>query len=172
MGAAGVAGSARAMLQTLLLQSLGLGLLGLLAASVDDLDIVIENGSDDRDEVGLDHAGADVLRASHADVDYALEGQVPLPHVHHVLAPPLLENTHEALNAAIDGQDVADPRGGGGQVSEVVEAVDERERRGAVEGAAVVERSGDADRRLIDVGNAEVNFSHGDGDRAGRTIAA
>ena len=52
--------SARAVVQTLL-QGLGLGLLSLLAAAVDDLDVVVEDGRDDRHEIGLDDPGSDVL---------------------------------------------------------------------------------------------------------------
>ena len=44
----------------------------------------------------------------------------------------------------------------------MVEGVDEREGGGAIEGSAVVEGSGDADRGLVDIGDAEVDFSHVD----------
>jgi hypothetical protein len=47
----------------------------------------------------------------------------------------------------------------------MVERIDQRERRGAVERSAVVESRRDADRRLIDVRDAEVDFSHGGGFR-------
>ena len=43
----------------------------------------------------------------------------------------------------------------------MVERVDERQGRGAVEGAAVVEGGGDADRGLVGVGDAEVDLTHG-----------
>ena len=45
----------------------------------------------------------------------------------------------------------------------MVERIDEREGRGAIEGPAVVKGGRDADRRLVDVRNAEVDFSHGSG---------
>lgn len=146
-----------------ILDLLLLGLFSLFAALVDDFDVIVEDGCDDRDHIGLDHARADVLRASDADVDNALEGQVPLPHAHHVLAPALFEDAYQALDAAVDGEDVTDAGRGGGQVGEMVEGVDEREGRGAVERSSVVEGGGDADRRLVDVGDAEVDFPHDGG---------
>lgn len=42
----------------------------------------------------------------------------------------------------------------------MVEGVDKREGRGAVEGSPVIESSCDADRCLVDIRNAEVDFSH------------
>jgi hypothetical protein len=89
-----------------------------------------------------------------------LEGQVPLPHVHHVLAPALLEYAYQALNTTIDSQNVPDAGRGCGQIGEMVERVDEREGRCAVESTAVVESGGDADRGLVGVGDAEVDFAH------------
>ena len=129
-------------------------------AFVHDLNVVVENGSDDGNHVCLDNPGPHVLRTSHADVEDALEGKVPLPHVHHVLAPPLLEDAYQPLDAAVDGEDVAYAGGGGGEICEVVERVDEGEGGGAVEGAAVVEGGGDADRGLVGVGDAEVDLTH------------
>jgi hypothetical protein len=153
--------------QTLLLQGLGLGLLGLLPAPVHDLDVVVEDGRDDGNQVSLDDSGADVLRSSDADIDDTLEGQVPFPHVHHILTPPLLQNAHQPLDAAIDRQDIPYAGGGGCEVSEVVQGVDEREGGGAVEGSAVIQGGGDADRGLVDIGDAEIDFSH-DENRAAR----
>ena len=133
---------------------------GARPALVDDLDVVVEDGSDDGHHVGLDDAGPDILRPSHADVEDALEGQVPLPHVHHVLAPAFLEYAYQTLNAAIDGENVPYAGRGCGEIGEVVERVDEGEGRGAVEGAAVVEGGGDADRRLVGIRDAEVDLAH------------
>ena len=48
---------------------------GLLAAFVDSLGVVIKDGSDDRDHVGFNDTGADVLRASNTNVDNALESK-------------------------------------------------------------------------------------------------
>lgn len=42
----------------------------------------------------------------------------------------------------------------------MVEGVDERQSRCAVEGPSVVKSSGDVDSRLVDAGNAKVDFSH------------
>ena len=127
---------------------------------VDDLDIVVKDGSDDGNHVSLNNAGPDVLRTPYTNVKDALERQVPLPHVHHVLAPALLEDAYQALNAAIDGQNVPDAGRRCGQIGEMIERVDEREGRCAVERTAVVEGGGDADRGLVGVGDAEVDFAH------------
>jgi hypothetical protein len=148
--------------QTLLLQGLGLGLLRLLPAPIHDLDVVVEDSSDDWNQVGLDDSGADVLRSSDADIDDTLEGQVPFPHVHHILAPPLLQNAHQSLDPAIDRQDIPYAGGGGCEIGEVVEGVDEWEGRGAIEGSAVIQGGGDADRGLVDIRDAEIDFSHDD----------
>lgn len=42
----------------------------------------------------------------------------------------------------------------------MVEGVDERQSRCAVEGPSVVESRGDVDSRLVDAGDAKVDFSH------------
>jgi hypothetical protein len=123
-GFVGASVRTRGMVQPLLLQGLGLGLLRLLPTSVDHLDVVVEDGCNHWHQVGLDDPGADCLRAADTDINHALEGEVPLPHIHHILAPALLQNTHQSLDAAIDGQDVAYPRGGGGEVGEMVQGVD------------------------------------------------
>ena len=140
----------------------GLMEIGLSSRShlVHNLDVVVEDGCDDGHHIGFDDPCPDILRSPHADVEDALERQVPLPHVHHVLAAALLEDAYQALDAAIDGEDVAYACGGCGEVGEVVERVDEREGGGAVEGAAVVEGGGDAHRGLVGVRDAEVYLAH------------
>ena len=42
----------------------------------------------------------------------------------------------------------------------MVKRVNQGEGRGAVEGSSVIESCGDMNRRLIDIGNTEVDFSH------------
>lgn len=42
----------------------------------------------------------------------------------------------------------------------MVEGVDERQGGGAVEGTAVIEGGGDADRGLVGIGDAEVDLAH------------
>lgn len=143
-----------------ILQLLLLRLLGLLATFIDDLDVVVEDGGNDRDHVGLDHPRPDAFGASDAYVDDALEGQVPLPHVHHVLAPALLEDADKPLDASIDSEDVANAGRGCCQISKMIERVDQRQCRGAIEGTSVIQGSGDAHGRLVDVGDAEVDFPH------------
>lgn len=152
---------AAAMATVVLVGMALLRLLGLFTALFNDLDVVVEDSGNDGDHVGFDDACPDGLGAPDADVDDALEGQVPFPHVHHIFAATLLEDADEALDAAIDGEDVPDAGGGGCEVGQMVEGVDEREGGGAVECTAVVEGGGDAHRRLVDVGDAEVDFPHG-----------
>jgi hypothetical protein len=115
-----------------------LSLLCLFPTLIDSLGIVVENSGDDRHHVSLDNAGANVFRASNADIDNTLEGKIPLPHSHHVLATALFQNADEALDAAIHGEDVADASGGCGEIGEMVERVDEGECRGAVESTAII----------------------------------
>lgn len=137
-----------------------LGLVGLFAALVNDSDVVVKDGGDDRNHVSLDDSGADVLGAADANVDDTLESEVPLPHAHHVFAAALLEDANKTFDASIDGEDVPDAGRRGGEVGEMVEGVDKRKGRGTIEGAAVVEGSSDAHRRLVDIGDAEVDFAH------------
>ena len=111
---------------------------------IDDLDVVVENGCDDGHHIGFDHTCPDVLRTTYTNVEDALESKVPFPHVHHVLAPALFEDAYQAFDTAIDSENVPYACRGCGEVGEVVERVDEREGRCAVEGAAVVEGGGDA----------------------------
>ena len=85
-----------------------LGFLSLFAAFVDDLDVVIEYGSDDGDHVGLDHASADILGTPNTDIDNTLESQVPFPHAHHIFAATLLEDAYQTLDSSIDGENITD----------------------------------------------------------------
>ena len=85
------------------------GMFGLhpLAAAFDDLYVVVEYGRNDGDHIRLDYPRSDIFRSTDADVNHALEGQVPLPHLHHIfLSPTLLQNANEPLHPAIDGQDI------------------------------------------------------------------
>jgi hypothetical protein len=133
---------------------------GLLAAFVDSLGIVIEDGSDDGDHVGFNDTGADVLRASNTNIDNALESKIPFPHSHHVLTTALLENADETLDTSIDGEDIADASRGCGEIGEMVERVDEGEGRGAIESTAIIQGGSNTDGRLVDVGNTKVDFPH------------
>jgi hypothetical protein len=80
-----------------------LGFLGLLSTLFDHLDVIVENSSNDRDHISLDNPRPYILGTANSYVNDALEGQVPLPHVHHVLAPALLQNADQSLYSAIDG---------------------------------------------------------------------
>ena len=104
-----------------------LGLLCLLTTLINSLGVVIEDGSDDGDHIRLNNAGADVFRASDADIDDTLESKVPLPHSHHIFATALLQNADKTLDAAIDGEDIADASRRCGEIGEMVERVDEGE---------------------------------------------
>ena len=119
----------------------------LFATLLDYFDVVVEDSSDDGHHVSLDDTRPDVLGAPYADVEDALEGQVPLPHVHHVLAAALLEDAYQAFDATIDGQDVAYAGRRGCEVGEVVERVDERERRCLTKEAAPGTKVGNSHSR-------------------------
>lgn len=149
-----------AMAMMMLLNLLLLCLLSLLAALIDDFDVVVQNRGDDGNHIGFDYTGPYVLGASHTNIDNTLESEIPLPHAHHILAAALLKNADQTLDAAIDCEDVADTSRGCGQVSEMIERVDERQSRGAVKSPTVVKGCCDAHRRLVDVGDTEVDFPH------------
>lgn len=80
----------------------------LLPAPVYDLDVVVENCSDNWDHVCLYHPSPNWFRASDADIDNTLESEIPFPHIHHVLASACLEQADQSLDAAIDGKDISD----------------------------------------------------------------
>jgi hypothetical protein len=75
-------------------KSLGLGLLGFLATSVDNLNVVIQYRRYHGNHVGFYHPGSDGFGASHPNIHNTLEGQVPFPHIHHILTAPLLEQAN------------------------------------------------------------------------------
>ncbi len=138
-----------------------LGFLGLFPTSIHHLDVIVEDGRDHWHHVRFHHPRPHILRASHPDVDDALKCQIPLPHVHHILTPPGLEQADQPLDAAIDRQDVSNSRRGCGEIGEVVEGIDQGERRRAIECSAVIQRRGDAHGCFVDVWNAKVDFSQG-----------
>lgn len=84
-----------------------LGLLGLLTTFLNHFNVIVEDGSNDGDHVGLNNTRANVFGAANSDVDDALEGEVPFPHVHHIFAPALLQDADQPLDAAIYSQDIS-----------------------------------------------------------------
>jgi hypothetical protein len=126
------------------LQLLLLGLFGLFATFFNYFDVIIENRGNDRHHISLDNSRPDTFSATDSNVYDALESQVPLPHIHHVFAAALLQNAHQSLDTAIDREDVSDAGRGCGEVCEMVERVDQRQRRCAIERPTVVKGSGDA----------------------------
>lgn len=149
-----------AMAMVMVVNLLLLGLLSLFAALIDSLDVVVEDCSNDGDHVGLDDTGTDIFRASDADVDHALKSEIPLPHAHHIFAATLFKDADKTLDATIDSEDIADTCRRRSEVGEMVERVDEGESRSAVEGTAVVQGGGDAHGRLVNIGDAKVDFPH------------
>jgi hypothetical protein len=132
----------------------------LLSTSVNHLDVIVEYCSDDGNHVCLHHSCPHILRPSDSNIHHALERQIPLPHVHHILTPPRLKKAYQSFDTSIDSEDVSYPGRGGGQVSEMIERIDERQRRRAIESSAVIQGGGDADRCLVDIGDAEIDFPH------------
>jgi hypothetical protein len=85
-----------------------LGLLALLAAFFNHLDVVVKDGGNDWNHIGLDYSRPDIFGSTNAYVHDALECKVPFPHAHHILTPTLLEDANQALDASIDGENVSD----------------------------------------------------------------
>lgn len=90
-----------------------------------DFDVIVENRRNDRDHVSLDNSGPHTLGSSDTYVDDTLEGQVPLPHIHHIFTPALFQDADQPLYSSIDRQDISDTCRGGCEVGEVIEGVDE-----------------------------------------------
>lgn len=145
---------------THILQCFVLCFLGLLAAPVHDLDVIVEYRSNDWHHIRLDHSCANILRSSDPNIYNALKSQVPFPHIHHVLTPPCFEKAYQPLDAAIDSQDVSYPGRGRCEVCEVIERIDEREGGRAIECSAIIQGSGDADGCLVDIWDTEIDFPH------------
>jgi hypothetical protein len=99
-------------------------LLGLLAHLLDGFDVIVQNCGNHRHHVGLDDAGPDGFSASNTYVHNALKGQIPFPHVHHILAATLFQDTDQPFNAAIDRQNVSDAGRGCREIGEMVQGVD------------------------------------------------
>jgi hypothetical protein len=100
------------------------------------------------------------MSASTTRVRTASEPLTPMLTIHWKAKFHFHENAYEALDTAIDCEDVAYATGRGCQVCEVVQRVDEREGRGAVKRSTVIEGGGDADGRLVCVRDAEVDLAH------------
>jgi hypothetical protein len=100
--------------------------LRLLSTSVNDLDVIVEYGSDDWDHVGLHHSCSHILRTSDSNINDALKSEIPLPHIHHILTPACLEKADQPFDASIDSQDVPYPSGGGGEIGEMIQRIDKR----------------------------------------------
>lgn len=86
------------------------GMFGLypFAAALNDLYVVVEYSRNDGDHVCLHYPRSDIFRSTDANVNHTLEGQVPLPHLHHIfLSPTLLQDANQPLHPAINGQDIA-----------------------------------------------------------------
>lgn len=78
------------MTMVMVIEVLLLCLFCLLSAFLDNLDVIVEDSSNDGDHVSLDDPSTDALSAAHPYVHNALKSEIPLPHVHHVLATSLL----------------------------------------------------------------------------------
>ena len=146
--------------RSLFLDSLLLCLLRLFSAPIYNFYVVVENRSNNWNHIRLHHPRPNRFRATNADIDNTLESKVPFPHIHHILASACLEEADQPFDAAIDGKDISDSGGGGREVSEMVQGIDERQCRSAIKGTPIVQSSGDAHRSLIDIWDAEIDFPH------------
>lgn len=131
-----------------------------LATLVDDPDVIVEYGCNDRNHISLDNPSPYILRAANPNIEHTLKGEIPFPHLHHLLASSLLENAYQPFHAAVDGENIPDSSRGGCQVGQMIQGVNQGQRRGTIEGAAVVQSGSNAHRRLVDIGDAEIDFSH------------
>lgn len=129
---------------------------------IKDLQEVVEDGSNDWHHIGLDDSRPHTLGTPYANVDDTLESEIPFPHLHHIIAPALLEHAHESFDAAIDGEDITNASRRGGEIGEMIQRIDERQSRSAIEGPAVVEGGGDAHGGFVHIGDAEVDLPHGE----------
>lgn len=105
---------------------------------LNSLYVVVQDGGDDGHHVRFHHPCANSLGPSYTDVDDALKGEIPLPHLHGLFAPALFEDAYQSFNAAIDGENVADAGRGRCEIGEIVQRVDQWQGRGTIERAAVV----------------------------------
>jgi hypothetical protein len=117
----------------------------LLSTPVNHFDVIVEYCSDDWNHVCLHHSCPHIFRSSDSNINNALKSQIPLPHVHHIFTSPSLEKADQSFDTSIDCEDVSYPGGGGCEVSEMVERIDERQGRCAIESSAVVQGCSDAD---------------------------
>lgn len=139
------------------------------------MEVVVEHGGNHGDDAAKGDAAANVFSAAGADKHEALKGKGPFPGGEGFLGEELVvgelgsfrlvvvalfENGDEAFNAAVCGEGITDSGGGGGEVGEVVERVDEGPVGGAVKGSPVVERGRDGDRRSIERDRSKISFSH------------
>ena len=92
-----------------------------LSAFLDDLEVVVQDRRNNRHHVRFHYSCTNGLRAAYANIDYTLERQIPLPHLHHVFTPTLLENAYQPLDTAIDGEYISYSTRGCREVCQVVE---------------------------------------------------
>lgn len=84
-----------------------LRLLCLFAAFIDNFDVIVEDGCDDRNHISFDDSSPHVFGPANSYVHHTLESKIPFPHVHHILTSSLFQNADQSLDAAIDRQNIA-----------------------------------------------------------------
>lgn len=67
---------------------------GLFSTLINHFDIVVKYRRNDRYHVSFHDPRSNTLGAPDSDIDNALERQIPLPHLHHLLAPALFQYTY------------------------------------------------------------------------------
>lgn len=82
--------------------------IGVCSNPIDDSNVIVEDGSDDRNHIRLHNPCPHSLRATDTDIHNALEGKAPFPHLHHIFAPAFLQYAYQAFHPAIDGQYISD----------------------------------------------------------------
>jgi hypothetical protein len=81
--------------------------------------------------------------------------------------PACLENADQPFDAAIDRQDITYTSRRGREIGEVVERIDERQGRSAIESSTVIQGGRDAHGCLVDVWDTEIDFPHDENQSAG-----
>lgn len=132
----------------------------LFAALFYSLDVVVQYRSNNGYHVCFHNSCPYSLGAPHANVYNTLKRKVPLPHFHRIFTPSLLEYAYQSLDTAIDGQDISYSCTGGCEVGEVVQGVDERQSRCAVQRPAVIKGRSNSNASFVGIWDAKVVLPH------------
>lgn len=66
----------------------------LFPTFVDDFNVVVKDCCNDRHHVGFHNSRPNAFGPAYSNIHNALECQIPLPHLHHLLTSTLLQYTY------------------------------------------------------------------------------